>query len=361
MFGRDFAIRGQVGATRPYIRTFALGLIAVATLVLAACGPGGNPGAGTGTSANASLTACSVSAADLAPKTTATGTAPKVSGIAGQKITADGSSALQPLIKQAAAELDQANGTQSTINAGGSGQGLKDVEAGAVQIGMSDVFGSEKAPTTNSTLYDNLTDHQVGAVVFTLVVNNDLKGTVGNLTTDEIKQIYTGQVTNWSQLGGPNEAITVFNRPTTSGTRATFDKYVLGGTAESAGSVAQDNTGAVAAAVAGTKGAVGYISIGFAASEQYASQVTPICIDGAKAVAADVNSGKYRFWAIEHAYTKGPATGAAKALLQYVESSQVQQNDLLALSYLPVSTVAQQAIAAHTPSGAPAPESFYAS
>ena len=359
MFERGIAIGGRAYTMRPYVKTCALGLLAVATLALAACGPGNNPGAGTNT--NASLTACSVSASDLAPKTSATGTAPKVSGLSGQKITADGSSALQPLIKQAAAELDQANGTQSTINAGGSGQGLKDVEAGAVHIGMSDVFASQKAPASNPHAYDNLTDHQVAAVVFTLVVNNDLKGKVENLTSDQIKQIYTGQVTNWSQLGGPNEAITVFNRPTTSGTRATFDQYVLGGTAESAGSVAQDNTGAVAAAVAGTRGAIGYISIGFAASQQYASQISPVCIDGAKAVAADVNDGKYTFWAIEHAYTRGPATGAAKALLQYVESRQVQQNDLLALGYLPVSTVSQSAIAAHTPSGAPAPESFYGS
>lgn len=349
MLGRLHAIRSLSGKV-------AIGAAVVPVLLLAACS---NPSTTGSTSINASLTACTASASELAPTTTSHGTATAVSGLSGQKITADGSSALQPLIKQVAAEFDQANGTQSTINAGGSGQGLKDVEAGAVQIGMSDVFGSQKAPTTNPHLYDNLTDHQVAAVVFTLVVNNDLQGKVGNLSTAQIKQIYTGQVTNWSQIGGPNEAITVFNRPTTSGTRATFDKYVLGGTAESAGSVAQDNTGAVAAAVAGTKGSIGYISIGFAASQQYANQVTPVCIDGAKAVAADVNNGKYTFWAIEHAYTKGPATGAAKALLQYVESSQVQQNDLLALSYLTVSTVSQSAIAAHTPSGAPAAESFY--
>lgn len=351
MFDRVFAIRR-------FTATLPVGLIVAATLTLAACG---STSTGTSTSTNSSLTACTVSASDLAPKTTSHGSATAVSGLSGQKITSDGSSALQPLIKQAAAEFDQANGTQSTVNAGGSGQGLKDVEAGAVQIGNSDVFGSQKAPASNPHLYDNLTDHQVAAVVFTLVVNNDLKGKVGNLTTDEIKQIFTGQVTNWSQLGGPNEAITVVIRPTTSGTRATFDKYVMGGTAESAGSVAQDNTGAVAGAVAATPGSIGYISIGFAASQQYANQVAPICIDGAKAVAADVNSGKYNFWAVEHAYTKGPATGATKALLQYVESSQVQQNDLLALSYLPISTVSQSAIAAHTPSGAPTPESFYGS
>lgn len=334
----------------------ALGAVVASSLIVAACTP---PPATTtgGGSANASLQACKVSAADLAPPSTAASSAPKVAGLTGQKITADGSSALQPLIKQAAAEFDQANGTQSTINAGGSGQGLKDVSAGAVQIGMSDLFADAKLSASDAA---TLTDHQVAAVVFTLVVNNDLNGKVNNLTKAEIKAIFTGQYTNWSQLGGPSETITVVNRPLTSGTRATFKQYVLDNAQEAAGTtLTQDNTGAVAQAITQTPGSIGYVSIGFAASSQYASQMTPICIDGAKPIASDVNSGKYAFWNVEHAYTKGPATSAAKALLQYVESQAVQQHDLLALSYLPVSEVSASALAAHVPSTEPAAESFY--
>lgn len=342
---------------RHAMRATLFGLITAGSLALVACTPPANTSAQGTTATGGSLTSCSVSSADLTPSSTAKGTAPRVAGLTGQKITADGSSALQPFIRQAAAEFDTANGTQSTINAGGSGQGLKDAQAGAVQIGMSDVFASEKAPTAGA--YDDLVDHQVAAVVFTLIVNNDLRGHVSNLTSDQVKRIYTGQVTNWSQIGGPNESITVVSRPTTSGTRATFKKYVLGGATETASTtLTQDNTGAVAAAVQQTPGAIGYVSIGFAASGQYANAVTPICIDGAKAVASDVNSGKYVFWGIEHAYTKGPATGATRALLQYVESSQAQDNDLLALSYLKLSTVAPSAIQAHTPTGSPAPENL---
>lgn len=333
----------------------ALGAVVASSLIVAACTPPPNTSSGK---ANPSLEACKVSAADLAPKTSATGAATRVAGLSGQKITADGSSALQPLVKQAAAEFDQANGSQSTINAGGSGQGLKDVSAGAVQIGMSDVFADAKLTSSEAAA---LTDHQVAAVVFALVVNPDLNGKVNNLTTAEIKGIYTGQYTNWSELGGPSEAITVINRPATSGTRATFDKFVLGGAREAGGTtLTQDNTGAVAQAVTQTPGSIGYVATGFAASSQYASQVTPLCIDGAKPIAADVNSGKYQFWNVEHAYTKGPATGGAKALLQYIESPAVQKNDLLALSYLPVSEVSSSALATHVPSSEPAAESFYA-
>lgn len=350
MVGRYQAIR-SIGVKA------ALGAVVASSLVFAACTP---PASNTGTgskTASSPLESCVVKAADLAPSTTTAGTATKTDGLSGQKITADGSSALQPFIKQAAAEFDQANGTQSTINAGGSGQGLKDVAAGAVQIGMSDVFADAKLTPDQAA---TLTDHQVAAVVFALVVNNDLNGKVNNLTAAQIKGIYTGQYTNWSQLGGPSEAITVINRPSTSGTRATFKKYVLGGTDETAGStLTQDNTGAVAQAITQTPGSIGYVSIGFAASSQYASQMTPICIDGAKPVASDVNSGKYQFWNVEHAYTKGAATGAVKALLQYVESPAAQTTDLLALSYLPVSKVSASALATHVPSSEPAAEDLY--
>jgi|SRR5579883_1214048 phosphate transport system substrate-binding protein len=343
MLGRLHAIRSIAGRT-------IIGVALASSFVIAGCASSG----GGSTTTNADLTACTVSSSDLAPSTTSTGTAPKVSGLSGQKITVDGSSALQPLFLQAATkEFDPAEGTQSTVNAGGSGQGLKDVQAGAVQIGMSDVFASQKETTPGQ--YADLVDHQVAAVVFTLITNNDLAGKVNNLSTQEIQDIYTGKDTNWSQIGGPNENITVINRPTTSGTRSTFDKYVLKGQKEIPGdTLTQDNTGAVAAAVKATAGSIGYVSIGFAA--QYGNDVHPVCIDKAKAVAADVNSGNYNFWGIEHAYTKGPATGAAKALLQYIISPAVQNNDLLALSYLQLSTVSASAITAHTPSGAPAPE-----
>jgi phosphate transport system substrate-binding protein len=334
----------------------AFSALVIASLAVAACGTTNSGGGGGST--NASLEACKVAASDLAPTVTTTGTATATAGLTGQKLSADGSSALQPLVKQAAAEFDKANGTISTINAGGSGQGLKDVAAGAVQIGNSDVFAAQKlTPAAAATL----TDHQVGAVIFTLVVSNDLNGKVNNLTTQEITDIFTGVDTNWSQIGGPSETITVVNRPTTSGTRSTFDKYVLKGVKETAGTdLTQDNTGAVAQAVSQTPGSIGYVSIGFAASSQFNTLLTPICIDGFKGVAADVNSGSYNFWGIEHMYTKGPATGAAKALITYIQSSQVQSNDLLALSYLPVSAISASAITAHTPANSPAPESFYA-
>ena len=345
---------GRISAVRSLGVRVALGAAFASTVLLAACGTpttsaGGSP---TGT-ANSTLTACTVSTSDLTPSATGTGTAPAVSGASG-KLAIDGSTALAPLFQSAAKSFQTANpNVQISITPNGSGTGLKDADAGAVNIGMSDVFASEKEPSAGA--YSALVDHQIAAVVFTLVTNNDLQGKVDNLTSAQIVSIYTGQYTNWSQVGGPNENITIINRPSSSGTRATFKKYVLNGATEAAGdTLTQDTTGAVIQAVQTTQGAIGYVSLSFVSQD--AGMVSPICIDGAKPTATDLDSGKYKFWGIEHAYTKGPASGLAKTFLQYTLSSPIQQNDLLSLDYLPLSTVSAAAIASHTVSGAPAPE-----
>jgi len=347
MIDRLHAIRSISGKA---LAAFAVGTM----LVIAGCGGSSSTGGGgSSTPTPSSLTACTITSNELAATVTSHGTATQVAGLSGQKLAVDGSSALQPLLKQAAAEFDQANGTLSTVNAGGSGQGLNDANAGAVDIGMSDVFAQEKESTPGQ--YSSLTDHQVAAVIFTLVVNNDLKSTVQNLTSQQILKIFTAQVSSWKDIGGPDEAITVVARKASSGTRATFKKYVLNGTEESATSD-QDSTGAVVAAVKATPGAIGYVTVGFANSNK--DDVAPVCIDGAKPVLSAISDGSYKFWNIEHSYTKGPAAGVEKEFLKYVLSPQVQTNDVPALGFVAIASVSASAIASHTPAGAPAPESL---
>lgn len=343
----------RLHAIRSLTSKLALGVAVASTFALAACGTT-STSTGTSTSTSTTTKTCKVSSTDLASTVTTSGTATKVDGLSGQKLAIDGSSALAPLFSAAKASFDSVNGTETTVTPNGSGTGLKDANAGAVAIGMSDVFASEKE--ANPGDYASLTDHQVAAVVFTLVTSSDLSGKVSNLTKDQIKQIFTGNILNWKQVGGPDEPITLITRPSSSGTRATFKKFVLDGALESGTALKDETSGSLIAAIKATPGSIGYVSLSFIA--QYATDVNPLCIDGAKAVAADVNSGKYNFWGIEHAYTKGPATGAAKEFLKYILSDQVQKNDLLKLNYLPLSTVSASAVTAHTVAGAPAPETL---
>src|SRR5262249_8596813 len=174
-------------------------------------------------------------------------------------------------------------------------------------------------------------------------------------TKAQIFQIFKGQVSSWKDIGGPDEPITVVTRTATSGTRATFKKWVLDGQDEASTSQL-DSTGAVVAAVKATPGAIGYVTVGFA--NRNGSDVSPVCMNGAKPLVTAVADGSYTFWNIEHAYTKGPATGAAKELIKYVLSDQVQNNDVLKLGFQPIAKVSASTLTAHTPTGAPAPESL---
>jgi phosphate transport system substrate-binding protein len=211
-------------------------------------------------------------------------------------------------------------------------------------------------------MYGNLVDHQIAVNAFTLIVNNDLKGKVDNLTSDQILKVYAGTYTNWSQIGGPNEAATVVNRPANTNARSTFERYVLHSTNEISGNtLTQDNSGATVAAASATPGSIGYISTGLStsdASQQDLAQVSPICPDGHKATATDISSGTHAFWTIEHTYTKGPATGAARGLLRYLLSTDAQTHDVTAYNYISIAGISSAAINSHAPVGSPAPETL---
>src|SRR5579871_2597607 len=215
---------------------------AIALLLALSVGACGTTSNTAGSPTSTSAPACTVSASDITPSGGGSPTAPTKDPTATGSLTISGSTALQPLFQKAQPLFDGANGTKTTVNGGGSGTGLANVESGSVQIGMSDLFAQEKS----TTAYNDLKDTIPGAVVFTLVVNKDVGGTVTNLTSQQIKDIFTGNDTNWSQVGGPNEAINVIVRSSGSGTRFTFDKYVLGsttGTDEPAGASADSSTG----------------------------------------------------------------------------------------------------------------------
>ena len=143
-------------------------------------------------------------------------------------ITAAGSSALKPLVDDAADLFNEKYpDVNITIDAGGSGEGLKQVSEGTVNIGNSDVEAAEKLDAAKAA---ELVDHKVCVVTMAPIVNKDVTaGGVKNLTKAQLTDIFTGKITNWKEVGGADEAIVLITRPESSGTRATFKKYALDG------------------------------------------------------------------------------------------------------------------------------------
>jgi len=261
----------------------------------------------------------------------ASGAAAAVQCVSGS-ITTVGSTALQPLI-QAAAQQYEKSCTNSTINVegGGSGTGLTQVAGGGADIGDSDVTAASKLPADQAS---QLVDHIIAKQGWIMVDNPDVTG-VSNLTTAQATAIWTGKITNWNAVGGPNLPIVLILRPASSGTRATFKQIVLGGAAEAAGkALTEDSNGAVTTAVEQTPGSTSVI--GFAYYQQNKSGLTGLQLDGIDATVANMASGIYKLSAQGHMYTKGQPSGLAAAFLAYMLSPAVQQQLIPSLFYAPV-------------------------
>ena len=238
-----------------------------------------------------------------------------------------GSTALLPLAAKAANLFHQHYpDVQVEAQGGGSVIGLRAVVNHQADIGDSDIYA-------DPVLYPdpNLTDHIVCVGAFTLIVDPQVG--ITSLTTQQIIAIFTGKITNWKEVGGPDLHIKLVIRPNTSGTRILFRKYVLGGLEESGPTLTSDSSTTVLDAVAHTPGAIGYVT-----TTLVNPTVKAIGIDGVSATEHNIQSGKYKFWGYEHMYTLDNGIDATTAFLDFMQSAQIQR---LAqkLGYIPVTAI----------------------
>ena len=199
-------------------------------------------------------------------------------------ITAVGSTALQPLVEAAAEKFQAINsGVTITVQGGGSGQGITQIVQGAVQIGNSDVFAEEKLD--NKSDAEKLTDNKVCVVGMGPVVNSEVS--IDDIKMDDLKKIFTGEITNWKEVGGADEPIIVIGREAGSGTRGAFEELVdLVDGCKYANEL--DSTGAVIAKVASTPGAIGYASL-----DALDDSVKALSLEGVEATAENIKAGNY--------------------------------------------------------------------
>lgn len=270
--------------------------------------------------------ACSQNSNTTTTTTTEGSTAPDAAGSpavheAGA-ITIAGSTALLPLVKQAASDYQaQHSDAKISVSGGGSLVGLTQAAQKGVDIGDSDI---------QATGQPSLIDHQVAVASFAVVVNP--AAGLKNLTSQQIRDIFSGKVTNFKDVGGKDQQIAIVNRPRSSGTRAVFVKKIMNGVQPAEGGSTQDSSGTVASIVGQTPGAISYVSTSYVKN----GNVVALSIDGNEPTAANVQNGKYAFWSYEHMYTNGAPSEAAAAFITFVTTDKPA---LDALGFIPVGAV----------------------
>ena len=252
-------------------------------------------------------------------------------------VNCSGATSFQKLVESAAAEFeDKYPDVTVAITGGGSGQGLSDVKDGKAQIGRSDVFAEEKLDADAAA---KLEDHTVCVVGMGPIVN--AKVDVDNLTTDQLKGIFTGAITDWSQVGGTAGKIQVIERKAGSGTRATFENAILKGekAPDSFAPVAEeDSSGTVVEKIQATEGAISYLAFSYFDETKFKA----LKVDGVEPTAENVCSGKFNIWAYEHMYTAKDADDATKAFIDFMMSDDVQGSLVEEEGFIPASDMKVQ-------------------
>lgn len=243
-------------------------------------------------------------------------------GSEGGSVVIAGSTSVQPL-SETMAETYMENNPDVTIEVqgGGSGQGIKSIEEGIADIGS---LSREVKDEEKGAVGEEFVIAKDGVAV---VVNSDVN--VENLTMDQIMKIYTGEIKNWSEVGGASADITVVTREEGSGTRGAFTELTGVLTKDDAGNetdnttkdaLVQPSTGAVKETVAKTPNSIGYVSLG-ALDET----VKAVKVEGVEATVDTVLSGEYKIQRPFVYVVGSEMSDAAKAFIDFALSEEGQK------------------------------------
>jgi ABC-type phosphate transport system substrate-binding protein len=209
-----------------------------------------------------------------------------------------------------------------------------------LEHGRVDIAGSDLATNPRQ----HIKDLPIGGMLFALIVSPDV-GLQG-LSTSEIQGIFDGQITNWEQVGGSNEAITVVLPPAAASINAIFQSFVLNGVSEQGDAVRmnKDSPEMIAQAVLQTPGAISFVPL----STAQRTNMNILAIDGVAPSAQTLLNGTYSFWDVEHLYTQGKATNATQAYELFIESMQEEQV-LSGFDVVPLYLIDQNVLNSHGP------------
>lgn len=231
-------------------------------------------------------------------------------GRGGAALTVAGSTAFQPFAEELAEQFMQANpGVRITVQGGGSAVGIQSALSGAAQIGMADLV---ELPPEAQALHAEV----VARDGIAIVVNP--KNLTANLTLDQVRDIFNGKFRRWSDVGGPDQPITVVSREAGSGTRSSFEQIVkkVNLTQDA---IVQSSNGTIRETVANDANAIGYLSHGL-----LNEKIRAVTVDGQSCTTEAILAGQYKLVRPIFLLAKGEPAGEIKAFLDYVLTPEAQ-------------------------------------
>ncbi|MBN1694537.1 phosphate ABC transporter substrate-binding protein [candidate division WOR-3 bacterium] len=238
---------------------------------------------------------------------------------ASKSITITGSTTVLPIAQMAAeAFMDIHQDISVSVRGGGSGVGIAalidaraDIADASRSIKTKEIkLAREKGidPYANVVARDGIA----------VVVHPD--NPLDSISIEDLKKIYTGEIENWKDLGGPSKSIVVISRDYSSGTFEVFKELVLEGAKVIDGALMLASNKAVSTTVSTTPNSIGYIGLGYLSED-----VKALKVDGVKASEETVKKGEYKLARPLFMYTNGEPKGIIKTFIDFIFSPQGQK------------------------------------
>jgi phosphate transport system substrate-binding protein len=235
-------------------------------------------------------------------------------------VVVSGSSTVMPLAELAAEEYNIMQDDYTVnVKSGGSGVGIVDVAEGRSDIAMAsrEVKLEERQRYETPTL--RFIEQTVGFDAICLVVSDDVYDSgITSLTTDEVRRIYSGDIANWKDLGGPDMEIFAIGRRPGSGTRDTFNEIIMGSREAETPGVSYDcgESSEVKFSTRKSDNAIGYMGYSFVMT----GDTKVVSLDGIAPTIENIKSGAYPLARKLYFITLGKPTPGAKSFIDYILS-----------------------------------------
>ncbi|MGC8891638.1 MAG: phosphate ABC transporter substrate-binding protein [Candidatus Saccharicenans sp.] len=228
----------------------------------------------------------------------------------GTEIIVAGSTSIQPFADRwAELFMEKRPGLVINVQGGGSSAGIQSVKMGAAQIGMSsrELKEDEK----------DLNEIEIAKDGLAIIVHPT--NFISNLTIEQVKSIFAGEITNWKTLNGKDKEIDVVVREEGSGTRGAFQEMVMGKTRITKRAIVEDSNGTVREIVSRDPESIGFISLGLVNEK-----VKAVALNGVNPTEETILKKEYRLVRPFLFLTKQAPTGLAKEFIDFVLSDEIQ-------------------------------------